>query len=93
MTSIRIVVSQSIIDATGRGRNGSSCPVAKAIKRSRKAMKALGVSVAYIHVTRDAVTKRGDFATDIPIEARSFIAKYDAGNPVRPFAFILNVPS
>jgi hypothetical protein len=79
---MRIEVTAEDI-AAGRPKDACCCPVARAISRAMgAAWEAYGVGAA---------SHDDDGWIDLPAEAERWIAAFDAGRPVEPFAFEVEV--
>lgn len=94
----KIEVTAEDIRLGKRGECGS-CPVARATKRALTAASGLAtLSVAAFPSTIEVSDVRDpdeDFMGlgwfDPPLKASKFIWNFDAGKPVKPFSFYLNV--
>lgn len=80
-TAVTIEVKRRDI-LLGKRCSSSSCPIAKAIKRTLKQP---------IHVGH-FVVHTGESEIELPREARDFISWFDNGLKVKPFSFKLMVP-
>ena len=86
MKTIRVKVTRRDID-NGKPRDMDSCPIAKAIHRCR--FRKAEVDNSVIHL-------RGYYSDGDPLPmpetAKRFVKQFDAGKPVKPFAFTLRIP-
>ena len=80
---MRIEVTQEDIDK-GVKENCVKCPVALSLRR-------LFPGEWEVDVGDDAIYAGGNWYTP-PDEAQEFIAKFDAGEPVAPFSFDVDLP-
>ena len=71
---------------TGRKRDCSFCPVARAVKRAASRDALIDPVAIRVFGTRLFV----DIPT--PPQARTFIKRFDSGGPVQPLAFRLTIP-
>lgn len=78
-----VTVTQGDIDK-GFQFSPYSCPIARALKRTRCFPK--------LRVGRDRVTYGKDVSVKLPSKVQRFIANFDYGRPVKPFSFRLNMP-
>jgi hypothetical protein len=86
---VRINVTPRDIE---RGRPGiRSCPIARAIKRTRWGRSKLAVTVGRSTVRVVSLGAWGGSAYILPEDARSFVSKFDRARPVEPFSFTLEV--
>jgi len=86
MKKITIKISaKDIQEALKGGLACKTCPVARAVQRAMKnPLFEVGVHCAFDH--------SGVFL-DLPKEVQSFIARFDARKPVKPFSFTISVPA
>lgn len=86
MKTIQVEVGQELIDR-GVQKDCSECPVALGISRN---------TGRFVTVSRGLITfSRGNSfigRVPTPASARAFIDDFDAGRPVSPFSFPLEVP-
>lgn len=75
---IRVKVKQDHID-NGEMNDAVACPIALSLGE-------MGFGDVEVQATE---VKFGEFSTKLPLRARRFIGRFDAGKPVKPFAFIL----
>lgn len=83
MRTVTIDVTQEDIDA-GSPNRCRSCPVARAVHRA--------TGKPHIVVTRNEILLSGWGRFPLPAIAAEFISEFDAGRPVSPFSFTLDLP-
>lgn len=81
---MRVQVSSLNIDM-GNKNNCYSCPIALALKPLFPTFAEVGTTVAWF-IEQNEYRK-----VALPEEVRSFISDFDAGKPVKPFSFELEV--
>jgi hypothetical protein len=87
---VRINVTQRDIERGSLGLS-TSCPIARAIKRTRWGRSKLTVSVGRSTVRAISLGAWGASAYTLPGDAQDFVAVFDRGYPVEPFSFTLEV--
>lgn len=87
---IWIDVTQEDIDKAEKNVS-SSCAVATAIGRCIPDARMPSVDVQAIRFSRLLTDKRYVFLT--PPQVQDYIIAFDAGDPIEPFAFVLNKPA
>lgn len=89
-TTIQVSVTQSDIDAARYGvkHPSQSCPIARAIRRHYP--KAYIPSALWVQLQ---YAPSADIAANLPVTAQTFIRAFDAGEPVEPLVFELEVPA
>jgi hypothetical protein len=90
MSTILISVTAEDI-SSGDSRQPCYCPAAKAIRRHLKVGFRAGVWRNTILIL-DSTGGMVHPVEDVPNAVSSFVAGYDAGQPVSPFQFHLRVP-
>ena len=87
MSTMTVTVTQDHIDH-GERQSGASCPIARAI--TRRMPQWTQVDVGETMFTFFPASGERDEAF-LPEEACQFIARFDEGKPVEPFAFTLDL--
>jgi len=84
---LEVTVTQDDIDKGVRGQPGC-CPIARALARTCPRIHAsVGDRTADLYADGEWL-----YETDLPREAKAFVAAFDAEKPVAPFTFTLVVP-
>ena len=86
---VKVNVTASCIH-WGCKKEGSSCPVARAIRKCLPNAWSVDVGDDELAVMSSGYTTW--IKVPLPKKAREFIAAFDRGWEVRPFSFTLNVP-
>ena len=82
---VRVEVTQEDIEK-GKRKAGWACPIARAIKRRVPQSRRRDVFVEH------ALWEVGYHVRPLPRTAQRFVKRFDAGEPVKPFAFMTEVP-
>lgn len=85
---VRIEVTGGDI-AAGEPCRSAACPIALAVARAIGDGRHVGVGPGYVVVGRGPAAVQAD----LPVEARSFVERFDLNRPVTPFAFDLELPT
>jgi hypothetical protein len=88
--NVHINVTQRDIERGIPGKS-SSCPIARAVKRTRWGRSKLTVTVGRFTVRAVSLGAWGASAYKLPEDAQNFVSEFDRARDVEPFSFTLEV--
>ena len=89
MPTTRVMIAVGLDDIRhGKPRTSTSDPICLATRRTLPRLRLIGVGASSLQF------EDGDSVcmVKLPPEALAFVAKFDAGEPVVPFAFAVDMP-
>lgn len=89
MKTIKITVTEADI-RKGKPKRCRACPIYLAARRA--GLKRFIVGLSRLAIWNPKPCSTLDTLSELPAKAIRFIARFDAGKPVKPFSFNLKLP-